>query len=51
LPPQLYKLDPEIFRCWCRVLQRAPGAVLWLLRFPPAGEANVRLAARAFGLR
>mmetsp|Transcript_21197 Transcript_21197/g.55263 ORF Transcript_21197/g.55263 Transcript_21197/m.55263 type:complete len:1185 (-) Transcript_21197:87-3641(-) len=47
---QLYKLDSELFACWMRVLKRAPKSVLWLLRFPPAGEANVLVAAQAAGI-
>ena len=48
---QLYKLDPETFATWCAVLKRVPNAVLWLLRFPPAGERNIREQARRHGLR
>jgi len=47
---QLYKIDPVTFEAWARILKRVPGSVLWLLRFPPAGELNVRRAARALGL-
>ena len=45
---QLYKLDPEIFGVWMRILRRAPNAVLWLLRFPAAGEQNVLQAAENY---
>ena len=34
---QLYKIDPETFQCWCRILKRVPKSYLWLLRFPAAG--------------
>lgn len=47
---QLYKIDPVTFEAWSRILKAVPGSVLWLLRFPPAGELQVRRAARAFGL-
>lgn len=47
---QLYKIDPKIFRSWLSILQGAPNAVLWLLRFPPAGEANLRLLAAQAGV-
>eukprot|EP00041_Stephanoeca_diplocostata_P033651 m.1116883 g.1116883 ORF g.1116883 m.1116883 type:complete len:1270 (+) comp24380_c0_seq5:314-4123(+) len=47
---QLYKLDEELFRCWMRILRRAPKAVLWLLRFPAAGEANVLNEAQKCGV-
>lgn len=48
---QLYKMDPDIFSTWMAVLRRVPNAVLWLLRFPPAGEANIRAEARKRGVR
>ncbi|RKP12368.1 glycosyl transferase family 41-domain-containing protein, partial [Piptocephalis cylindrospora] len=38
---QLYKVDPCIFQVWLRILARVPRAILWLLRFPAAGEANL----------
>ncbi len=47
---QLYKHDPATFGAWCRILKRVPGSVLWLLRFPAAGEARVRAAAAAAGI-
>lgn len=34
----------------CRVLQRVPGSVLWLLRFPPEGEPNLRKEAADRGI-
>mmetsp|Transcript_6922 Transcript_6922/g.25504 ORF Transcript_6922/g.25504 Transcript_6922/m.25504 type:complete len:1080 (-) Transcript_6922:134-3373(-) len=39
---QLYKMGPGIVKSWCRILLRVPNAVLWLLRFPPAGESRLR---------
>lgn len=47
---QLYKLDQELFHCWMRILRRAPKAVLWLLRFPAAGEVNVLHEAQKCGV-
>ncbi|KAF2222803.1 glycosyl transferase family 41-domain-containing protein [Elsinoe ampelina] len=38
---QLYKIDPSTFRSWLRILSRVPHAILWLLRFPDLGEANL----------
>lgn len=38
---QLYKIDPPTLRSWCQILQQVPDSVLWLLRFPLHGEANV----------
>jgi hypothetical protein len=47
---QLYKLDVDMFKCWMNILRRVPNAVLWLLRFPAAGEANVLMEAAALGV-
>ena len=47
---QLFKIEPEIFACWMRVMKRTAGSVLWLLRFPGLGEANVRAEAKAHGI-
>ena len=47
---QLFKLDPEIFACWMRVMKKVPGSVLWLLRFPGLGEPNIRAEAKAHGI-
>ncbi|HEY8260445.1 MAG TPA: UDP-N-acetylglucosamine-peptide N-acetylglucosaminyltransferase [Methylosinus sp.] len=38
---QAYKFTPEIFDLWCRLLDAAPGSVLWLLAAPMA-EGNLR---------
>lgn len=38
---QLYKLEPILFKLWLRILQRVPNSILWLLRFPAAGEAHL----------
>ncbi|RCI06408.1 hypothetical protein CU098_011342 [Rhizopus stolonifer] len=42
---QLYKLEPDTFRIWLRILERVPNSILWLLRFPPAGEQHLRRCA------
>lgn len=47
---QLYKIDPLILDVWCRILHNLPETVLWLLRFPHAGEAGIRREARARGI-
>eukprot|EP00771_Trimastix_marina_P003896 gnl/Trimastix_PCT/607.p1 GENE.gnl/Trimastix_PCT/607~~gnl/Trimastix_PCT/607.p1 ORF type:complete len:937 (+),score=199.44 gnl/Trimastix_PCT/607:34-2844(+) len=39
---QLYKTEPATVDMWSAILHRAPHAVLWLLRFPPDAEANMR---------
>eukprot|EP00605_Chrysophyceae_sp_TOSAG23-4_P000760 GSChrysophyteH1.ASY1.ANO1.849.1 assembled CDS len=48
---QLYKVDPEIFKHWCNILKRTSNSVLWLLRFPPAAEANLMSAAGQHGIK
>ncbi|EOD35627.1 hypothetical protein EMIHUDRAFT_227396 [Emiliania huxleyi CCMP1516] len=40
---QLYKVDPATFAAWLSILRRVPGSVLWLLRFPLEGEADLFL--------
>lgn len=47
---QLYKYDPETFTTWCNILKRVPNSVLWLLRFPPYGEPNIRQEAARQGV-
>lgn len=47
---QIYKIDPTIFEVWCNILKRVERSVLWLLRFPPIGEANIRHEARKRGV-
>ena len=42
------QIDPTTFRTWLRILQSIPTAILWLLRFPDLGEANVRATATAW---
>jgi len=48
---QLYKIDPDIFDVWMKLLKRVPNSILWLLRFPPAGEENLLQEARNRGVR
>ncbi|KAG0004264.1 hypothetical protein BGZ65_000686, partial [Modicella reniformis] len=38
---QLYKIDPQIFKVWLQILARVPNSILWLLRFPAAGEQHL----------
>lgn len=47
---QLYKIDPPTMRCWCNILKRVPNSVLWLLRFPAAGEENLKQTAKSYGV-
>lgn len=48
---QLYKIDPKTFDVWMNLLKRVNNSVLWLLRFPPAGEMNILREARKRGVR
>jgi len=45
-----YKILPELFGLWMRILRQVPGSVLWLLQDNPAAERNLREAARAGGV-
>ena len=42
---QSYKITEPVFSRWCRILQRVPGSVLWLL--VPQAEIGQALRARA----
>jgi protein O-GlcNAc transferase len=46
----VYKLMPEMFGCWMRILQRVSGSVLWLLEENPTAGNNLRKAAQAAGV-
>lgn len=48
---QVYKIDPMTFDTWMNILKRVPNAVLWLLRFPPLAEQNIRAEAKARGVK
>ncbi|CAO1630669.1 unnamed protein product [Jaminaea pallidilutea] len=43
---QIYKIEPVVFQAWMQLLQRVPNSILWLLRFPAAGEPNILRTAR-----
>lgn len=42
-----YKIKPEIFAIWLRLLASVPESVLWLLGDNPSAERNLRAAAAA----
>ena len=46
----IYKISPEIFDVWMRLLQASPGAVLWLLGGDPFAIHNLRREAGARGI-
>jgi len=39
---QLFKLTPDLFAMWCRILKRVPNSVIWLQRSPAAAEPRLR---------
>ncbi|HQR12818.1 MAG TPA: tetratricopeptide repeat protein, partial [Casimicrobiaceae bacterium] len=45
-----YKLNPEMFAIWMRLIDRVPGSVLWLVAGNPAVEANLRREAQDRGV-
>jgi len=48
----LYKLDPEVFDSWARILHAVPDSVLWLMarNNPDPAIANLRAEAAARGV-
>jgi predicted O-linked N-acetylglucosamine transferase (SPINDLY family) len=47
---QTYKIRPELFDVWCRLLAATPGSVLWLLNSNPQAGANLKREAAARGV-
>jgi predicted O-linked N-acetylglucosamine transferase (SPINDLY family) len=45
-----YKITPEIFTLWCRLLQAVPDSVLWLMALNDQARANLCREARARGI-
>jgi len=45
-----YKITPEVFDVWMRLLQKVEDSVLWLSLDNPAVETNLRKEARARGV-
>ena len=45
----VYKITPEIFACWMRLLARIPAAVLWLIDDNYTTTANIKNHALAAG--
>jgi len=45
-----WKISPEIFALWMRLLRRIEGSVLWLLATNDAAVANLRAAAIGHGI-
>lgn len=47
---QAYKILPEMFSAWMRMLNAVPGSVLWLLEWNPWAAQNLRREASARGI-
>jgi protein O-GlcNAc transferase len=47
---QSYKLLPDMFASWMRILSATPGSVLWLWENNPAFARNLRKEAQAHGV-
>ncbi|RRH86635.1 glycosyltransferase family 41 protein [Variovorax beijingensis] len=45
-----YKITPDVFEVWMRLLRRVPGSVLWLLRGSDAAAAGIEAEARTHGV-
>jgi predicted O-linked N-acetylglucosamine transferase (SPINDLY family) len=45
-----FKITPEVFETWMRILRRTPDTLLWLLSDNEWAEDNLRQAARAHGI-
>lgn len=45
-----FKVEPEVFDTWLRLLHLVPGSVLWLLAEAPEAERNLRDHARRRGM-
>lgn len=45
-----YKILPQMFSIWMRVLQAVPGSILWLLESNPLASRNLRSEAQARGV-
>ncbi len=47
---QSYKITPDIYDVWMRILDRVPGSVLWLLRMQDQAADNLRREAEKRGI-
>ena len=47
---QPYKISPDVFDVWCRILLRVPNSVLWLLMWNKDAPAALRREAEARGV-
>lgn len=47
---QAFKINPETFSLWCRLLDAIPDSILWLLEHTPVARANLRKEAAVRGI-
>jgi predicted O-linked N-acetylglucosamine transferase (SPINDLY family) len=47
---QTYKITPEVFDVWCRLLKAVPGSILWLSASSHQAEDNLRREAESRGV-
>lgn len=47
---QSFKITPEVFAVWVRILQQVPGSVLWLLQSNPWATRHLQQQAQAAGV-
>ena len=47
---RVYKITPDMFASWMRILDRVPRGVLWLSVDDPAAQDNLRTEARTHGI-
>lgn len=45
-----YKIEPEVFACWMRILRAVPGSVLWLLVRSQKARENLIRSAGTLGI-
>jgi protein O-GlcNAc transferase len=45
-----YKIKPDVFDCWMRILRRVESAVLWLFADNPSAQRNLRREAERRGV-
>jgi predicted O-linked N-acetylglucosamine transferase (SPINDLY family) len=46
----VYKINPEVFDLWCRILAACPGSVLWLSGRRESAKSNLRREAELRGI-
>jgi protein O-GlcNAc transferase len=47
---QTYKITPEVFDIWCRLLIAVPDSILWLFASTPYSEENLKREAKSRGV-